>query len=53
MGHVLGSVEAIYNCHDFQAEMREAYLILAKQIALILNPPPIGRNVVQHAEVCA
>jgi integrase len=43
LGHVLPGIQATYNKHAYQSEMRRAYEILAALIERIVNPPPEGK----------
>jgi len=45
LGHVIPGIRAIYDRHQFHAEKARAFEALARQLALITNPPAKGSNV--------
>ena len=39
LGHVLPAIEAVYDQHNYHAQMRKAYEALACEITHIISPP--------------
>jgi integrase len=51
LGHAVGTVESIYNRHDYEAEMADALLRLERLIMGIVNPPPAANVIPVHQHV--
>jgi integrase len=47
VAHVPPGLVQTYDLHDFRDEKRKALTLWADRLAQIVNPPPVGANVVQ------
>ena len=46
IAHVPGGIVGTYNVHQYRDEKRQALTLWADRLAQIINPPPVGDNVV-------